>query len=404
MLSAPPTPIRPPCRTRRRSSSFSTFSSSSSPATDDPWTHSPTKRGSRPDGKRARRADFRGGDSPLKQSQPLFAPIEYPESAIAAFWTQPSPFSAAPASSCTAMALAPHAPPPPPSTSTSTSLFSATARDFSLPSAATTSSSNAGWQRARHASAESTFFAPSSISSSPGSSGGATHRLVFEDSSFSSSHSSRSSASSSSFSPPHSLPSASTSPSSGLFTFSCAPHSTSSATLPPPALRRASSCHSPLFTPTSTAMVLDSLPSAADEAQATAAVVQEAERLHHVAFEQLRSATRADGEGFVERMRRWEAEQQQGAEEMALEGDDDASEADDDADALDLCQDENEVELTLDLGGFGVIGGGASPPAVSASELDDLARRLRGGACELEDFALVREVQARGRSQGRARA
>ncbi|GAA5843014.1 hypothetical protein JCM11251_007312 [Rhodosporidiobolus azoricus] len=415
MLSAPPTPVRPPCRTRRRSSSFSTFSSS--PA-DDHHHHSwgtPPKKGSRHEGKRARRIDFRGGDSPLKQSQPLFAPIESHDSLSTPFWSQASPFSPAGALASTSSAsIAAHAAPPPPSTS----FFSANARDFSLPcsflsdstsfSTDATSSAPNPFQRNRHSSSGGS----SSLSSSPPSSSShpCPSGLVFEDSSFSSSHSSSANSTTSGYypssSPPQSLPSASTSPASATaaFTFSCPPPLSPPLPHSHPTLRRASSCHLPLFTPSSLpeAMLCDGENQDEDEAQK--GVVEEAERLHHVAFEQLRHATSTEGEGLVERMKRWEAEQAASSfslaceEEMKVVAD---VEEGDDEDVASLCDDEeeDEVELTLDLGHA------AGPPSAGTrSDLDDLTRRLCAGACELEDFALVREVQARTRSIGRVKA
>jgi hypothetical protein len=121
----------------------------------------------------------------------------------------------------------------------------------------------------------------------------------------------------------------------------------------------------------------------------------EAERLHKTAFEQLRTTTRADQEGFVERMRRWEAEQaartaDAGVEMRADEPDQEeelrVSEVED--------EEEDDIELTLELGSQT---DRRSPPPVTNAELDELTRRLCAGACELEDFSIVREVQARTR-------
>ncbi|GAA6022221.1 hypothetical protein JCM10207_003948 [Rhodosporidiobolus poonsookiae] len=398
MLSAPPTPTRPTCRVRRRSSSFSSFASPSPDHHLASTTQGQGRRGSKPLEKRCKRSN--GGDlppSPLKQQQRLFQPTQNTDDDLGtSFWTQPSPFTAQLAP---AFAFAPKHPPtatsPSAPPSTAASLFSASALDFSLPSTASTR----GWPRSRNASAESTFFgSTSSLSSSP--------KPSFEDSSFSSSYQSDSS-------PPQSLFSTSVSasgapsPHSANFTFSCARPA-------PPPLRRVSSCTSPMLLDTRSLSHTgggssgDATPIAA--ARADEAVVHEAERLHRVAFEQLRSATRVNQEGFVERMRRWEAAQDARAAEAAVDmADADADEAEiaDDEGASDAADGEgdsdedDEVEVMLDLGGGACAAG--SPPGVSGTELDELTRRLRGGACELEDFALVREVQAQARSRSARR-
>ncbi|GAA6035896.1 hypothetical protein JCM8097_005151 [Rhodosporidiobolus ruineniae] len=397
MNSAPPTPLRPSCRTRRRSSSFSSFTSAHSPDQHQaPWP----RRGSRPEGKRAKRAPVSAvafpahahfanqlrsrslsarspptlqSDSPLKHSQPLFAPVQDDDLGTS-FWTQSSPFTASLASSSSTTPVPPHSSAAAGAPSTAASLFSASASDFSLPSSAQR------WQqRGRHPSTESTWS--SSLSSSP-------RALVsFEDSSFSSSTSAYHSDSS----PSDSLHSVSPTP----FTFSCfAAHGPPA---PPPVLRRVSSCHSPMACDGGDLTPVEAPAERDQEAE------DEAARLHHVAFEQLRSATRADQEGFVERMRRWEAERAPTGD-LVLP-DEEAEAADDegaeqvDSEGEEEEDDEDEVEVTLDLGAQC---DARSPPAVTGFELDELSRRLRAGACELEDFSLVREVQARARSRARA--
>ncbi|GAA5861198.1 hypothetical protein JCM8547_008516 [Rhodosporidiobolus lusitaniae] len=364
MQSAPPTPLqaRPLNRTRRRSSSFSHSPSASS---SDAFS-AIGRRGVRPDEKRAKRT--RGSDSPLKQ-------LQQNDDLGTSFWTQPSPFTTTLAPSPFSGSTTPFSPSAP--ASTAASLFSANARDFSLPSTSTDASRR--WQpRERNASSESTSFWPStsSLSSSP--------RASFEDSSFSSSGSLYQSDSS----PPHCLPSTSTSPFSSVFTFSCTAPRLNTAI--PPVLR----CASP------TSMLCgggDTTPSPRTEVLADD-VVEEAEALHRVAFDQLRHSTRAGEESFVERMRRWEAERDAQAQENNVEmlaGDE--SDEEEEADGNDSG---DEVELTLELGPSC---DARSPPAVSNVELDELSRRLRAGACELEDFSLVREVQARARRRGGSR-
>ncbi|BGP36468.1 hypothetical protein JCM10450v2_000368 [Rhodotorula kratochvilovae] len=367
MASVPPTPLRPLCRTRRRSSSLSAILAqddlappSSSPDRSTPsaaWSQ--YRSPSRPDAKRAKRTRTAyGGESkppsPLKQSQQaLFPPPE--EDPDFALWTHSSPFAAAP--NPLVPAFASH----PPSfqiPAAPAAAFCTTASAFALPGIET---SAARFQRSRNASTESTFFpSHASLSSSKGS---------FDDSSFASD------------SPPQSVPSASTSPedpsASALFAAVAAGSSVPTQhPIAPPPLRRASSCTSPMLC--DGAVELATPICRAEE-------LGEAERLHHIAFEQLRAATREGEEDFVERMRRWEAER---GDPLTL---DDAAPA-----PMDDEEEEDEIEVTLDLGSSSLQ---AHPPAVSRTELDELSRRLRAGACELEDYSLVREVQARSRSR-----
>lgn len=154
-----------------------------------------------------------------------------------------------------------------------------------------------------------------------------------------------------------------------------------------------------------------------------------AESLHRAAFEQLRHATHTEGEGFVERMRRWETEKsardalfglgggsvQSRVSDLApsigddtsggVGGDDNNYEEEDDNE--DLCEDDDddEIDILLDpLDGDMLDFAPTRPPPqhVSHAELDELAQRLRTGACEVEDYALVRDVQARYRTRTRS--
>ncbi|GAA5837346.1 hypothetical protein JCM9279_005659 [Rhodotorula babjevae] len=373
MTSAPPTPLRPLCRTRRRSSSLSSVlpSTSSSPDRGAAWSQyrSPT----RGDAKRAKRT--RGGDSasfqkppsPLKQSQPALYPPPHDPDHV---WTHPHPFGPSsgaaaldPASSSTTSSFGASINPQP-------LLFCASAGAFALPGIV-----EATHERTRNPSTESSSFpSHASLSSSKGS---------FDDSSFASD------------SPPDSLPSPSTSPdtslgSSALLAAACAPPTSSSSAfahphplpLVPPPLRRATSCTAPMqcdptASPLSTPLL--GLPLRADE-------LGEAERLHHVAFEQLRSATRDEEEHFVERMRRWEAAR---GDPFAAEPELGSSDDDDDDLELELDEDGDEIEVTLDLGSSAHSLAHDAHAPVSRTELDELARRLQAGACELEDYALT---------------
>ncbi|GAA5997335.1 uncharacterized protein JCM10292_000187 [Rhodotorula paludigena] len=388
---------RPLCRTRRRSSSLSAIldDSSASPSSPDsphrahaPWSrYRATKR---------TRTSTSGDSpllaklaSPLKQSQQaLFPPPQ--EEPDTSFWAHPSPFALAPPPPATG--AAPFSTFALPSQSPGT-LFCTSASDFALPSVDFAASRTA---RARNASTESTAF-PShiSLSSSKGS---------FDDSSFSSLDSS----------PPHSVPSASTSPdfASALFSPSSSASTTAAAASRPPAappvLRRVSSCSSPMLCDGSMAEL-----GAAPPARCADALVGEAERLHHVAFEHLRESTRAHEAGFVERMRRWEQ-----GREVHLGSSRPQPDEGSDATGLELGDEEDEIEVMLDLGDDAPISPSAPhavaptwqaaplapPPPVSRSELDELTRRLCAGACELEDYALVREVQARARPRSQEAA
>lgn len=135
---------------------------------------------------------------------------------------------------------------------------------------------------------------------------------------------------------------------------------------------------------------------------------EEAERLYHVAFEQLRRTTREDEESFVERMRRWE-ESEHGdlghvepsppvplptssdgriPQTSRDEEEGDSQEADDE-------EDDDELELKVDV----ELDFDFEPKEKKATEieLDEITRRFKGGACELEDYSLVRHIQAQTR-------
>lgn len=130
-------------------------------------------------------------------------------------------------------------------------------------------------------------------------------------------------------------------------------------------------------------------------------IQEEAERLYHVAFEQLRRTTREDEESFVERMRRWEETEHGTNAVMTSDGripekneeeeEESSQEADDEEDDDEL---EFKVDVELELKPFELESGRRK---VTEFELEDLTRRLKSGACELEDYGLVRQVQAQTR-------
>ena len=349
--------------------------------------------------------------SPLKQALPLF---EAPEEDLY-FWATPNPF-----------ALRTQAPPQayPPSTvqapPADATAFCTSASEFALPS---TSS------RSRNPSTDDD--ADAALSSSNASL--ASSKGSFDDSSFASDSPGDSSLPSTSSSPhsppppytPSLLAAAATSSSSrGRTTLVL----TTPSSMRPPSLRRSSSCGgcSPMLTESNTLP-----PVWGDPVVASSDELGQAESLHRAAFEQLRHATHAEGEGFVERMRRWETERSardalfglgggavmqqsrtsdlapsigSGHDRMSGGGDDD----DDDNDDEDLCEDDDdddEIDILLDpLDGDMLEFAPVRPPVqrVSHAELDELAQRLRTGACEVEDYALVRDVQARYRTRTRS--
>lgn len=153
-------------------------------------------------------------------------------------------------------------------------------------------------------------------------------------------------------------------------------------------------------------MSLDSLTPIPPVPTVDLSTFDEATRLHHVAFEQLRSATREEEEGFVERMRRWEREREARRElfgdedNVVMESDEVEKESSDEEDDRETDDEDDDLEVQLDFLSPR-LGAGLSThlPPVSRCELDDLAMRLHAGACEIEDFALVRDVQAQAQLQ-----
>lgn len=133
----------------------------------------------------------------------------------------------------------------------------------------------------------------------------------------------------------------------------------------------------------------------------------EAERLYHVAFEQLRKTTREDEESFVERMRRWE-EEKEGIERRRIPepilqrtrstrgrvGEEEGSslEADDEEEEEEEEEDQLEFKVEVDPPSFGPSPSDARRK-VTQHELDELTTKFKSGACELEDYGLVRQVQ-----------
>ncbi|GAA6011084.1 hypothetical protein JCM11491_005932 [Sporobolomyces phaffii] len=349
-----PLPLRPLNRTRRRSSSLSAIYTSS-PELDHPTLvpdlhPHPHSHSHRKHPKRSRVT--RNPPSPLKHSRPSPPAVAPPESEPE--WTVPSGLAP----------LAAAAPPPP--------SFTSSAFDFALPASASDPTTT-------RLPRNRTVSSPSAATTTAAAA--AYEPSCFADSSFSSL---ASSSSSTSTSLPPSPPSAATSPPS-----------------PPTFGFLSSVVHHHHRTSSPDGMNCDD----DDDGQ-----VEEAERLYHVAFEQLRTATRRDEEGFVDRMRRWEeAERARIVDQPALAYDDD--ELDDEADE-DVGHGDADDELELDLE-FKVEVDGFAPAApvplplplplplrrsrVAEVELDDLAARMQAGACELEDFALVREVQAAAR-------
>ncbi|GAA5867962.1 hypothetical protein JCM3774_004739 [Rhodotorula dairenensis] len=371
---AVPIPNRPLGRTRRRSSSLSVISSPLSPAASL-WTdhRSPSKPGS----KRVKRTRCTtGGESPLashsplKQSLPLHeAPEE--DSYPTTFWSAPNPFALRAQAS---QSSSHHHPAGPASTASVAQAvgipFCTSASDFAL----------AGSNRSRHASTDAALSSSTaSLASSKGS---------FDDSSFAS------------VSPAGSLPSTSSSPPSPYTSSILASSSRGRASvvpIRPPSLRRSSSCGSPMLTESNTLPPMwDPLGQTSDELPVED--LEQAESLHRAAFEQLRHATRADEEGFVERMRRWEMERSARDALFGLGGDPDTCKEEED--------DDDEVDILLDPLDDGDVLAPVSPrprlQRVSHAELDELAQRLRTGACEVEDYALVRDVQARYRTRTRS--
>ncbi|GAA5990535.1 hypothetical protein JCM5350_005832 [Sporobolomyces pararoseus] len=375
--STVPIPLRPLNRTRRRSSSLGAIYQSS-PEIDQGHFSTHQIRSDRKSTKRSRFT--KNPPSPLKHSQHAVTPA-YPE------WSNSSPFTP----------LASFLPP-------AGSTFTSSAFDFSLPTT-TTSQSPSRLPRNR------TISSPSSSSSSPSSSATnsilalppntipsvplAAYQTNFTDSSFSSFNSSSSA--------PPSPPSVATSPPSPpTFGFlSSNPTSTLNRKLP---------LSEPEFSTLEAASDEDLLDGMkCDDLEIEdgggGQIQEEAERLYHVAFEQLRRTTREDEESFVERMRRWEETEHGTNAVMTSDGripgknedeeEEGSQEADDEEDDDEL---EFKVDVELELKPFDLESGRRK---VTEFELDDLTRRLKSGACELEDYGLVRQVQVQAQARGR---
>ncbi|GAA5896923.1 uncharacterized protein JCM6883_007056 [Sporobolomyces salmoneus] len=354
-----PISLRPLNRTRRRSSSLSAIYSS--PELES----SPQLRVDRKHSKRSRVT--RNPPSPLKHSQHAVVPTTIHRAGNSEF---------------TPLAL------------TSNSPFSCSAFDFSLPSTSSKSFSTPPTALPRIPRTRTTS-SPSHSSVSPPSTT-PYESTTFVDLSFSSSHS-HSPFSSSSSSPP-SPPSAATSPPSPPnfgFLLSTARKLPLSEPEPEASFEISEDDESEVLG--------DEHSMKCDEDQGEGETeLKEAERLYHVAFEQLRRTTREDEESFVDRMRRWEeSEHQQSKEDERIpetareEEEEDLQEADDEEDQDDL---EFKVDVDIDLD-IELLGGTKQKQEarVTEFELDELTRRMKSGACELEDYGLVRQAQASAR-------
>ncbi|KAK4702683.1 hypothetical protein P7C70_g3536, partial [Phenoliferia sp. Uapishka_3] len=113
---------------------------------------------------------------------------------------------------------------------------------------------------------------------------------------------------------------------------------------------------------------------------------QEVKRLHHLAFEKLREETDRDGEGFVERLKRWEESRTKAAAGQALA----SCPEQDFADAEDEDDDDELEVVTFDQ--EDAKGRNQRPPPIQF-DVEDLVARLSGES--LDDFAAVREFQSR---------
>ncbi|GAA5947065.1 hypothetical protein JCM3765_002136 [Sporobolomyces pararoseus] len=372
--STAPIPLRPLNRTRRRSSSLSAIYQSS-PELDQGHFSTHQIRSDRKNTKRSRVT--KNPPSPLKHSQHAVVPA-YPE------WSNSSPFT-------------PLAPPP---SSAAGSTFTSSAFDFSLPTTITSLNpsrlprnrtiSSPSSSSSSSSSATNSILAlpPNTIPSVPL----AAYQTNFADSSFSSFHSSSSA--------PPSPPSVATSPPSPpTFGFLSSNPLNLNSKLP------LSEPEFSTFVGTSDEELIDGMKcdnlAFEDDGQ-----IQEAERLYHVAFEQLRRTTREDEESFVERMRRWEETEHGTNAVVTSDGripqtipqtmsdedeEEDSQEADDEEDEDEL---EFKVDVEVELKPFELESGKRK---VTEFELDDLTRRMKSGACELEDYGLVRQVQAQAR-------
>ncbi|GAA5876068.1 hypothetical protein JCM16303_007009 [Sporobolomyces ruberrimus] len=377
-----PIPLRPLNRTRRRSSSLSAIYTSSPEL--DQGQFSPQLRPDRKNTKRSRVT--RNPPSPLKHSQPVANTTATLQLGSDTDWSHLSPSRP--------LAQNPLPPPHP--------AFTSSAFDFSLPSTTNTSLFSTAVPRPHRtrttsSPSTSTLQLPSfetRSSSSPSSSTNDSPRnpltinnyeTNFADSSFSSF------ASNSSSTPP-SPPSAATSPPS------------------PPTFGFLSSTIRKHLGESSDEMECDQDQGGTKTNELEGEEEVEAERLYHVAFEQLRKTTREDEESFVERMRRWEEEKEgierripepilqrtrstrggggAGREEegSSLEADDEEEEEEEDE------EDQLEFKVEVDPPSFGPSPSEARRK-VTQHELDELTTRFKSGACELEDYGLVRQVQ-----------
>ncbi|GAA6062398.1 hypothetical protein JCM10212_006184 [Sporobolomyces blumeae] len=427
-LAPTPIPLRPLNRTRRRSSSLSAIFSS--PELDDSNPHPWTRR-TKDDRKLSKRTRVTPQDapcpnpsSPLKPVQPLFPRLDAR--------TLSNPFSAP----CPTVA--------PPLATTATSApgftFTASAFDFSLPHPSSVSPSTTPSRHARHRTASSpahsapprpdgitravpietldAFRFTSSMTSSRSNGTEPTEAPMFADSSFSSIGNTSTSSSGGDDSSPPSPPSAATSPPSPprfSFLSSSFPGDGAAVGVGFDGIDRMNCDLDDL----EAEVVTKSIDRGQDAANV--ARLHEAERLHAVAFEQLRRTTLDHEQGFVDRMRQWENERalasssdrgRQGADSTRrgeeVDEADDEDDEDDEGERPDRDDLELQVEISLDLDcpvlpSLDMDAGSTIAPSmrstvspkglVSRLELDELTQRFENGSCEVEDYGLVREVQ-----------
>ncbi|KAI5476740.1 hypothetical protein MNV49_007330 [Pseudohyphozyma bogoriensis] len=104
------------------------------------------------------------------------------------------------------------------------------------------------------------------------------------------------------------------------------------------------------------------------------------EALHSAAFDDLRKATAANEECFIERLRRLEEQRKCGSTVPgAVPG------------IVDEEDDDDEVEFTIEVGGGPT---STTMPSASRKDVDDLSCAMGGGTV-LEDYGEVREWQKR---------
>lgn len=162
--------------------------------------------------------------------------------------------------------------------------------------------------------------------------------------------------------------------------------------------------------------------------------LDEVTRLHHEAFESLRTSTQTEEEDFLVRLRRWEEEKQEQARELSVSptsmpprappcspqgpvarksrdsgvGLDEVEE--DECMLADQEEDEDDDDINIVLSsspspikmatGSAHDARGRSRPGRLNLEVEELSRKLKNGA-GLEDYRLVREYQERGRTGSR---